>query len=489
MAKDFVVAIELGSSFVRGIAGKKNADGSIGVLAYAKESSSSFIHKGYVYNIDRTAEAIRSIIETLSSNLKTRIKKVYVGIGGQSVCGVMNTIVRDFPTDTKITQMLIDNLMDTNWAVDYDGKELLECSVQEYKVDNQYQTDPVGIECTHIEGAFLNIVSRQSFYRSINKCLAAAGVPLAEVILSPQALADAILSETEKRMGCALVDFGADTTTVAIYYKNIMRHLVVIPIGGNDITRDITSLCVDDEEAEWVKIRHASAYRSGDGNGQEQQTISVSTGEEITDEVLSNVVYARMAEILENVRTQIPEAYKDKLSSGFVITGGGANMPQIDTAISEILHTSKIRFARKVASQIITKIEDEDFNDGMHNTIIGLMAKGTENCAGAEFGNDDIFGAGIDVGSTEDEASSSVPDSSNVRIERPQIQPTKEQREEYVNVQQPSNVAATLKDHNESIDEEKTPDEEEADGTEKNGGLRGFWNILKGMIKDEDEEK
>ena len=95
-AKDFIVAIELGSSKVTGIAGRKNLDGSINVLAVVKEESSSFIRKGVVYNIDKTALCISNIIKKLTNQLKTDITQVYVGVGGQSIRSVRNVIAKEF---------------------------------------------------------------------------------------------------------------------------------------------------------------------------------------------------------------------------------------------------------------------------------------------------------------------------------------------------------------------------------------------------------
>ena len=59
-----------------------------------------------------------------------------------------------------------------------------------------------------------------------------------------------MLTENEMRSGCALVDFGADTTTISVYKNNILRYLSVLPLGGNTITRDITSLQMEEQDAE-----------------------------------------------------------------------------------------------------------------------------------------------------------------------------------------------------------------------------------------------
>ena len=260
VSKEFIVAIELGSSKMTGIAGKKNLDGSIQVLACVKENSSTFIRKGVVYNIDKTAQCLTSIINKLEKQLKTTITQVYVGVGGQSIRSIRNVIAKDLTGESQVTQDMVIELMDSNRNVNYPDQEILDAAVQEYKVDSQYQLDPVGIQCMRIEGNFLNILQRKTFYKNLNKCFETAGINVAEMYLAPLALADSVLTETEKRSGCALIDMGADTTTVSVYSKNILRHLAVIPLGSNNITKDIASLQMEESDAEKMKLKYGSAY-------------------------------------------------------------------------------------------------------------------------------------------------------------------------------------------------------------------------------------
>ena len=263
MAKEFIVAIELGSSKMTGIAGQKNLDGSITVLAVVKEASSSFIRKGVVYNIDKidkTAQCLTNIVKKLENQLKTEITQVYVGVGGQSIRSVRNVISKDLPAETIITQDMVIELMDANRDMKYQDQEILDAAVQEYKVDSQYQIDPVGIQATRLEGNFLNILERKAFYRNLNRCFEVAGISVAEMYLAPLALADSVLTEAEKRSGCALVDLGADTTTVSVYSKNILRHLAVIPLGTNNISKDITTLQMEESDAEKMLLKYGSAF-------------------------------------------------------------------------------------------------------------------------------------------------------------------------------------------------------------------------------------
>ena len=152
-AKDFIVAIELGSSKLRGIAGRKNNDGSISVYAMASEDSSTYIKKGTAHNLEKTIQGITNIIGKLKAALNREISQVYVGVSGQSIFSVKNEIVRDLPKDTLITQQMVNELMDTNRNKTYSDKQILDVAIQEYKVGNDYENDPAGIQADQLIGA------------------------------------------------------------------------------------------------------------------------------------------------------------------------------------------------------------------------------------------------------------------------------------------------------------------------------------------------
>jgi len=393
-AKEFIVAIELGSSKMTGIAGRKNLDGSITVLAVATEESSSFIRKGVVYNIDKTAQCLTNIVKRLTNSLKISISQVYVGVGGQSIRSIKNTISKELPAETKVTKEMVIELMDANRNMKYPEQEILDAAEQEYMVDSQLQLDPVGIECSHLEGNFLNIMSRKTFYRNLNKCFDAAGINVAEMFLAPYALADSVLTEAERRSGCALVDIGADTTTVSVYFKNILRHLAVIPLGSNNITKDIASLQMEEEEAEKMKLKYACAFTD---NSEIDSTLMLPIDQDrsVESRKFIEITEGRLEEIIENVWFQIQSSeYDDKLLGGIILTGGGSNLKDIDKAFMNHSHVDKIRIAKFVSQTIDSTNPIINEHNGMMNTVLALLSKGDINCAGDEINaNGDLFSA------------------------------------------------------------------------------------------------
>ena len=377
---EFIVAIELGSSKITGIAGRKNTDGSISVLAIAQENGETCIRNGVVRNIEKTVQALSNIIKKLEATLKTRITHVYVGFGGQSIIGVKNTNVRELSTESEVTQDMINELMDANRSMQYPDQQILDAVTLEYKVDNQYQAEPpVGVPCKRLEGNFLNILCRREFYRRLKKCFDQANISILDMYISPLALADSVLTDSEKRGGCALVDLGADTTTVSIFHRNILRKLSVIPLGSANITKDIASLQIEDGDAERLKLKYASAFTDGNDIDQARH-YAIDSDRFIEMSKFVDIVEARTREIIENVKSLIPDEYSEKLLGGIILTGGGSNMNNIERAFRLYTHIEKIRTAKFVNDTIKSTNPLVNAKDGRLCTVLAILAKGDQNC-------------------------------------------------------------------------------------------------------------
>lgn len=378
---EFIAAIELGSSKITGIAGRKNHDGSLQVLAYVKEDSSSFIRKGVIYNLDKTAQSLTSIINKLEGVLKNSIAKVYVGVGGQSIRTVRNVVSRELEEETIISQELVDAICDENLEIPLVDMDILEVAPQEYKIGNNLQAEPVGVAGNSIEGRFLNIIARASVKKNLERCFEHAKIEIADLFIAPLVTADAVLTQSEKRSGCALIDFGADTTTISIYKNSILRFLTILPLGGNNITRDITSLQMEEQEAEQLKLKYGNALFEEEIEGEEPtlcqledstRTIGLST--------LNNMIEARAEELIANVWNQIQlSGYDDKLLSGAILTGGAANLKNLDQLFRKRSKIEKIRMGKQVHG-IVHAASDLMAKDGSQNTLLGLLFAGNDNC-------------------------------------------------------------------------------------------------------------
>ena len=379
---DFIAAIELSSSRIAGIAGKRQNDGSTEVLAYACEDSSAFVRKGQVYNIDKAAHAIQNIVTELEKQLGTTVAKVYAGIAGQSLRTVENRVSHTLEEEDIISAGLVDQLCDENRDLPLADMCVLDVAPQEYKIDNALHTDPVGVAGRNITARFLNIIARHQLRKNLEQAFEKAGVKVADMLVAPLAMAHAVLTESEMRAGCALVDLGAGTTTVQVYKNNILRYLCVLPLGGNNITHDLTSLKIEEGEAENLKLHYGNAICTDDDDDDEASVpCRLNDGRDVKLHELNDIVGARAEEIMSNAWNQIQlSGYENELFAGVVLTGGGSCLPGTETLFRNVSRTDKVRTARFVRESLHGH-EEELGQDARLNTLLGLLLAGRDNCA------------------------------------------------------------------------------------------------------------
>ena len=387
--KDCVVAVELGSSKISGIAGKKK-DGTMQILAYAEEKTAGCVKRGVVYNIEKTYQSINTIISKLEAVLKTKITRAYVGLGGQSVRSYKCMIRRNLLTQSYITNEAIDAIRQESYEIPFNDYEVLENYPQEYVVDSSVIADPVGVMGTNIEGEFLDVIAKNNLRANIDTVFANAGVDIVEGLISPLQLANNVLTDAEKRSGCALVDLGADTTTLVVYKNNIVRYLVTIPLGCNNINKDLSTLPIDDAETEDVKLKYGDACQEFESSEEsEPQYYTTSDGRQIDVATIRNVIEARMGEIIANVSNQIVNSdYSGKLLAGLVITGGGSSMKNIVKAFTKSTKIDKVRIATKVNQMVVktSNASNISLESAGTTTIVSLLLAGTVPCGGEDIG-------------------------------------------------------------------------------------------------------
>ena len=385
-----IVAIELGSSAIRAMIGQKKADGSLLVLGFEKENAPDSVHKGVVYNIDKTIQAIAAIIKRIEERQKVFVNRVYVGVAGQSLRTVGNVVRRQFDVKVNITDEIVERLKDEDGEQEYPGAEILDIVPQEFRVGTHLTNEPIGIMTDRIEGCYKNIVARHALCEGITRCLAGAKLEKAGFFISPLLLSGYLLTDPEKRSGCALVDFGAETTTVTIYEKNTLRHLVVIPLGGNNITNDIASILhIEHEEAEALKRTYGSAYTE-EREGAENRVINISLDRQTDERRLRAIIEARQQEILDNVWEQI-KGFANHLLSGIIFTGGAANMRDLETAFNKYHNFDKIKTRQLPTSPEFTTALKLDPQTNTIATLVAMLRRGDEECTSEKPAEPDLF--------------------------------------------------------------------------------------------------
>ena len=390
--EQFTVALEIGSSKITAVAGTKQPDGAIQILAIAQEDSGSFIRKGRILNIDKMTQCIKSIKDKLEKRLNRQINKAYVGVGGMGMHTLLNCINRSFPETTKVTEDMVDELRDENIQTAPAGYEIIDVIEQEYQLGTMASTEPVGTLTSNLKGQFLNVVTRASVRNQIEDVFYNLGINVIEIPVSFLALANATLKDNERQSGCVFVDMGAQTTSVAVFKGNILRHAAILPIGGWNITNDIAqTLQISLEEAESLKLKHDFAIEEIDENSSE--IIVLEDGRSFPINELKNIVSARLEEIIANVNHQveISKLRPSELVAGILVCGGVSNTSAITEAFKIVMPKfDKVRVEHKMTLQYrVNKSIATDFNtDFSYNSAVSMLEKGTENCDGGELGKE-----------------------------------------------------------------------------------------------------
>ena len=380
MQKDkIVVGLDIGTTKICAIVGRKNEYGKLEVLGMGKAVSDGVI-RGIVTNIDKTVHAISKAINEAEEQAGIDIRVVNVGIAGQHIKSAVHhgSITRK-SNDDEITIEDVNRLTNDMYRIVIPpGSEILHVMPQDYVVDYEDGIkDPVGMSGVKLEADFHVITAQTNAINNVNKCVRRAGLKIDNLILEPLASSLAVLSDEEKEAGVCLVDIGGGTTDIALFYDNIIRHTAVVPFGGNIITTDIKQGCsVMQHQAEQLKVRFGKAIAE-EANPNEIVSIPGLRNrppKEISIKNLAHIIEARMEEIIELVHTEIiTSGYENKLAGGLVITGGGSQLHNVKQ-LFEYMTGMDARIG--YPNEHLGKSKVEVVKSPMYATGIGLVLSG-----------------------------------------------------------------------------------------------------------------
>lgn len=380
--KDFSVGLDIGTTKIVAMIGRRNEYGKIELLGTGKAKSLG-VHRGVVNNITQTIQSIQMAVDEAIAVSGIKIEEAVVGIAGQHIRSLQHSdyITRE-NADEVISEEDIDRLeQQVHKLVMLPGEEIIHVLPQEFKVDGQAEImEPVGMFGERLEANFHVVVGQVSSIRNIGRCITSAGLKLTNITLEPLASAEAVLSSEEKEAGVALIDIGGGTTDVAIFKDGIIRHTAVIPFGGNVITEDIKEGCsIIEKQAELLKTKFGSAWP---GENKDNEIVSIPglrgrEPKEITLKNLSQIIHARVVEIMNQVFLEIKnygyDEPKKKLIGGIVLTGGGAQLKHLKQLVEYITGMdTRIGYP----NENLAGDSDEKLSSPQYATAVGLLMNG-----------------------------------------------------------------------------------------------------------------
>lgn len=378
MEQKTIVAIEIGSSKVKGAVGIfDETDRVLTVIAVEEETSiPDLVRYGAISNVEEVARMTARVIQRLDARVAPRrIAQVYVGLGGRSLCSKPHDVSRSFGKDLEITEDTLRALLADARLVPFHDRELFDVVPREYVVDKVRVQHPKGTVGSSIRMSANLITCRPATRRNLDMLFSdKLHLTIGGYEVRQLAVADLVLTAEERRLGCMLVDFGAETTTVSIYSHGNLQYLATLPLGSRNITRDITRLNYVEEKAEEIKRNVGNAAINASLNASPSMN-----GVDYT--AVNNYVSARVGEIIANIREQLKLAQlkAEDLPAGIVVVGRGALLRGFNERLASTLGM-KIRSGAIVSPDIRISCGGVQASDAVD--VIAILNSAAQHGAG-----------------------------------------------------------------------------------------------------------
>jgi cell division protein FtsA len=374
MKENELTAIDFGTSQILAVAAEIQKNGAVKILA-AESKKTNAVNKGIIEQKTSAAFTVNELQKLLqnSSGIKS-INQVAVSINARSMrCGLLSQNMQlglKSINDDLMSELRKECFEETSLLLqDKDAYKLFPAA---YYIDGGKVENPVGKRGNIFDIDYNIVIGKKEIKTNLNDCFDRTGIVIEHCSLGIEALATVLLEDDERKNGCALINFGASTTTLAIYYEGILQDMIVVPFGAKTITSDICELGIDEKNAELLKRKKGAAmekYIDNPVNVQFPSTHNDGETVKISTRFLGRIIEARLEEILEPIFLKI-EQQNQELEAGIVITGGGSKLNFITEFIEEKTNMP-VRYGNH--SDWLADDVDEYFYDPEFSQIIGTI--------------------------------------------------------------------------------------------------------------------
>ncbi len=348
MAKGHIVTgLDIGTSTIKALVVQKR--GTEWELLSLATIPSFGLRRGAVVNIEETAKNIQLLIAGIERDNNININSVFVNIGGSHLYVTPSDgIISVSRADQRISQEDIERVLQATRAINIpSNEEILDVFPKEFIIDDQKGIkQPLGLTGIRLEAKVVLLCYFQSYFINLTQAVLNAKLQINDIIPSPLAAAEAVLTPQQKELGVALIDIGSDTTSLAVFEEGDLIHLAIFPLGSANITKDIAiGLRTEFNIAEDVKKQHGSCMLAKTDKEKKEhgkkkiEVFDKSSSISFTEKDLVNIIEPRVSEILDLMEKELKKIGRHELlPGGVVLTGGGAKLPKIKDLAKQQLH-------------------------------------------------------------------------------------------------------------------------------------------------------
>lgn len=357
-----------------------------------RKNELEFVHNGLICDIERTGSRITQCIHEAQYNADCSAGSLIVNASGMYVKNVYSQIRQDLNSHVVSEEIIRNMVMEARRMPIPNNYEVLDYEIQEYQIDDEhYAKNPLELMCENITANVNLFVGAKAPLSNLRRAIRYSNYEIAKIVPAGILSAMAVLNLEEKDSGCCLLDIGAGTTDLVVYENGFVRLLLSIPLGGEDITRDIVSvLRVSRNLAEDLKLTYGACRHNTVKQPNDTISFIDHRGENvsISHKLLNDVISERVKDILTVVKTQLKnnDLY-DIINSGIVITGG--------TALLNGIQDFTYKFF-EMPVRIGVPRYSGDFSDIVCNpkyaTVVGSLYFAQELFLGSSFENEEVAG-------------------------------------------------------------------------------------------------
>ena len=363
----YIVALEIGSSKIVGAIAEKTSAGYLSVRHLQEEKHLNSVRYGIVQNVENIKNSVNRILRNLEGMVDGRITQVYMGVSGRSLHSIVSEVNRSVGSTEPITKELIDRIIQDATSTPIRNHDTVDIVPRAFYVDKVETPNPVGQFGSSIKIKVNLIVAKPALKLNLNR-LMTFGIPAKDYIVTPLAVGEQILSDSDRELGCMLVDMGAETTTVTIYKNKALIYLSTLPLGGRNLTTDIMiGLKVLEETAENVK--------KNINNPLDPSNVSDVTIEGVSAREAACYISARTGEIIANINQQLADAgVTSNDIQSIVLIGGGAHLGGLQQKMEETIKI-KVRLGQNPPT---LNILNPEINRMEYIEVFSLLAQAAE---------------------------------------------------------------------------------------------------------------
>ncbi len=369
------LSIDIGSTQICAIIARKDELDNLKVLGVGT-SKSLGLKKGIITNIDQASNSIKKAVDDAKRMAGQKYEQVLVSISGaytKSVdsSGIVNIPEQDISLqEIKRAMQMADH--NANIPNEYEKLHILPYM---FKVDDQESIeDPLGMNGSRLEVLVHIITVQKSALNNLKKAVKSAGVKIDNIVLAGYASSIAVLNTDEKELGVGVIDMGGATCNIIIHSGNSIRYNDFLGVGSFNITSDLSmALHTPIPAAEKIKLKYGSLENTSNELIQLPVLGDENATHEVSLDIVSNVLYARVEETLMILAKTIEDSdFKDHMGAGLVLTGGFTKLKGIKELAMAIFDNMSIRLAKpKKIEGVLENIHDPSFS-----VAIGLIMYG-----------------------------------------------------------------------------------------------------------------